>query len=141
MCLLYGIRSPRASPVTEPSLGFVFHIVDSSEQKKDSSPIGLKDQQVLDVAGYAELFSQSVTKLWGQLKEKGENSSLVWDKVSDRRGRQTPFCQNRGLWCLEPYSRGCAETCSQEVLPYSPVSQLLPTQYNPQTRTSHTCDR
>ncbi|XP_018430835.1 PREDICTED: SUMO-activating enzyme subunit 2 [Nanorana parkeri] len=53
---------------------------DSSEQKKDSAPVGLKDQQVLDVAGYAELFSRSVRTLWGQLKEKGENSSLVWDK-------------------------------------------------------------
>ncbi|XP_073461774.1 SUMO-activating enzyme subunit 2 [Aquarana catesbeiana] len=51
-----------------------------SEQKKDSSAIGLKDQQVLDVAGYAELFSHSVKTLWGQLKEKGDNASLVWDK-------------------------------------------------------------
>ncbi|XP_068115723.1 SUMO-activating enzyme subunit 2 [Hyperolius riggenbachi] len=53
---------------------------DSTEQKNESTPIGLKDQQVLDVAGYAELFSQSVKNLYGQLKEKGEKSSLVWDK-------------------------------------------------------------
>lgn len=45
---------------------------------------------MLDVAGYAELFSHSVKTLWGQLKEKGDNSSLVWDKVSPQRGKRGP---------------------------------------------------
>ncbi|KAM9301555.1 SUMO-activating enzyme subunit 2 [Gastrophryne carolinensis] len=54
--------------------------LDSSEQKNDSLPVGLKDQQVLDVSAYARLFADSVKALWGQLKQKGEAASLVWDK-------------------------------------------------------------
>lgn len=42
---------------------------------------GLKDQQVLGVQGYAQLFQHSVETLRSQLKEKGDGAELVWDKV------------------------------------------------------------
>uniref|UniRef100_A0A672L3L8 SUMO-activating enzyme subunit 2 n=1 Tax=Sinocyclocheilus grahami TaxID=75366 RepID=A0A672L3L8_SINGR len=41
---------------------------------------GLKDQQVLGVQGYAQLFHRSVKTLRSQLIEKGEGAELVWDK-------------------------------------------------------------
>uniref|UniRef100_A0A8C1K6F1 SUMO-activating enzyme subunit 2 n=1 Tax=Cyprinus carpio TaxID=7962 RepID=A0A8C1K6F1_CYPCA len=41
---------------------------------------GLKDQQVLGVQGYAQLFHRSVETLRSQLIEKGEGAELVWDK-------------------------------------------------------------
>ncbi|XP_063801798.1 SUMO-activating enzyme subunit 2 isoform X1 [Pseudophryne corroboree] len=52
----------------------------SSEQKNEVPSVGLKDQQVLDVAGYAELFSKSVKTLRKQISEKGDGGELVWDK-------------------------------------------------------------
>ncbi|KAG8562431.1 hypothetical protein GDO81_015675 [Engystomops pustulosus] len=52
---------------------------DSTEQNNASS-VGLKDQHVLDVAGYAQLFSQSVETLRDQLSEKRDSAELVWDK-------------------------------------------------------------
>ncbi|XP_069824728.1 SUMO-activating enzyme subunit 2 [Dendropsophus ebraccatus] len=53
---------------------------DPAEQKNASSVVGLKDQQVLDVAGYAKLFSHSVETLREQLSKKGDGAELVWDK-------------------------------------------------------------
>lgn len=53
---------------------------DSTEQKIASSVLGLKDQQVLDVAGYSQLFSQSVDTLRVQISKKGDGAELVWDK-------------------------------------------------------------
>uniref|UniRef100_A0A8C0YBQ6 SUMO-activating enzyme subunit 2 n=1 Tax=Cyprinus carpio carpio TaxID=630221 RepID=A0A8C0YBQ6_CYPCA len=41
---------------------------------------GLKDQHVLGVQGYAQLFRRSVETLRSQLIEKGEGAELVWDK-------------------------------------------------------------
>uniref|UniRef100_A0A4W4FD24 SUMO-activating enzyme subunit 2 n=1 Tax=Electrophorus electricus TaxID=8005 RepID=A0A4W4FD24_ELEEL len=41
---------------------------------------GLKDQQVLSVGGYSQLFQRSVETLRAQLKEKGDSAELVWDK-------------------------------------------------------------
>uniref|UniRef100_A0A4W6EEJ8 SUMO-activating enzyme subunit 2 n=1 Tax=Lates calcarifer TaxID=8187 RepID=A0A4W6EEJ8_LATCA len=41
---------------------------------------GLKDQQVLGVWGYCQLFQHSVETLRSQLQEKGEGAELAWDK-------------------------------------------------------------
>ncbi|XP_035646776.1 SUMO-activating enzyme subunit 2-like isoform X1 [Oncorhynchus keta] len=41
---------------------------------------GLKDQQVLGVAGYCQLFSRSVDTLHSMLADKGDGAELVWDK-------------------------------------------------------------
>uniref|UniRef100_A0A673WUB2 SUMO-activating enzyme subunit 2 n=1 Tax=Salmo trutta TaxID=8032 RepID=A0A673WUB2_SALTR len=41
---------------------------------------GLKDQQVLGVAGYSQLFSRSVETLRSMLADKGDGAELVWDK-------------------------------------------------------------
>uniref|UniRef100_A0A8C7NY01 SUMO-activating enzyme subunit 2 n=1 Tax=Oncorhynchus mykiss TaxID=8022 RepID=A0A8C7NY01_ONCMY len=41
---------------------------------------GLKDQQVLGVAGYCQLFSRSVETLHFMLVDKGDGAELVWDK-------------------------------------------------------------
>uniref|UniRef100_A0A4W5P558 SUMO-activating enzyme subunit 2 n=1 Tax=Hucho hucho TaxID=62062 RepID=A0A4W5P558_9TELE len=41
---------------------------------------GLKDQQVLGVAGYCQLFSRSVETLRSMLADKGDGAELVWDK-------------------------------------------------------------
>ncbi|XP_037539233.1 SUMO-activating enzyme subunit 2 [Nematolebias whitei] len=41
---------------------------------------GLKDQKVLGVWGYCQMFRQSVETLCSQLQEKGEGAELVWDK-------------------------------------------------------------
>ncbi|KAK2838344.1 hypothetical protein Q7C36_013158 [Tachysurus vachellii] len=41
---------------------------------------GLKDQQVLSVSGYCQLFQHSVNTLRSQLAEKGDGAELVWDK-------------------------------------------------------------
>ncbi|XP_018095965.1 SUMO-activating enzyme subunit 2-A-like isoform X2 [Xenopus laevis] len=51
-----------------------------SEIQNESSLLGLKDQKVLDVASYAQLFSKSVETLRDQLREKGDGAELVWDK-------------------------------------------------------------
>ncbi|XP_053557401.1 SUMO-activating enzyme subunit 2 [Bombina bombina] len=51
-----------------------------SEQQNDASVRGLKDQQVLDVGGYAQLFFHSVETLREQLSQKGDSAELVWDK-------------------------------------------------------------
>lgn len=53
---------------------------DSTEQKIASSVLGLKDQQILDVTGYSQLFSQSVDTLRVQISKKGDGAELVWDK-------------------------------------------------------------
>ncbi|CAN2389270.1 modifier activating enzyme 2, partial [Pristimantis euphronides] len=53
---------------------------DSAEQNNASSAVGLKDQHVLDISGYAQLFSQSVKTLRDQLSRKGDGAELVWDK-------------------------------------------------------------
>ncbi|CAH2324165.1 SUMO-activating enzyme subunit 2 [Pelobates cultripes] len=52
----------------------------SSEEHNETTPLGLKDQQVLDVCSYAQLFSQSIQTLKEQISQKGDNASLVWDK-------------------------------------------------------------
>uniref|UniRef100_A0A8C7N7J3 SUMO-activating enzyme subunit 2 n=1 Tax=Oncorhynchus kisutch TaxID=8019 RepID=A0A8C7N7J3_ONCKI len=41
---------------------------------------GLKDQQVLGVGGYCQLFSRSVETLHSVLADKGDGAELVWDK-------------------------------------------------------------
>uniref|UniRef100_A0A672KY38 SUMO-activating enzyme subunit 2 n=1 Tax=Sinocyclocheilus grahami TaxID=75366 RepID=A0A672KY38_SINGR len=54
------------------------HQLESSQEEAFGS--GLKDQQVLGVQGYAQLFHRSVKTLRSQLIEKGEGAELVWDK-------------------------------------------------------------
>uniref|UniRef100_A0A7N9B046 SUMO-activating enzyme subunit 2 n=1 Tax=Mastacembelus armatus TaxID=205130 RepID=A0A7N9B046_9TELE len=49
-------------------------------QQLENSGSGLKDQQVLGVWGYCQLFQHSVDTLRLQLQEKGEGAELVWDK-------------------------------------------------------------
>uniref|UniRef100_A0AAR2LWJ7 SUMO-activating enzyme subunit 2 n=1 Tax=Pygocentrus nattereri TaxID=42514 RepID=A0AAR2LWJ7_PYGNA len=41
---------------------------------------GLKDQQVLSLGGYSQLFQHSVETLRSQLDERGDGAQLVWDK-------------------------------------------------------------
>uniref|UniRef100_A0A8D0CKG0 SUMO-activating enzyme subunit 2 n=1 Tax=Scleropages formosus TaxID=113540 RepID=A0A8D0CKG0_SCLFO len=48
--------------------------------QEEVSGQGLRDQQVLGVKGYAQLFCNSVETLRSQLAEKGEGAQLVWDK-------------------------------------------------------------
>ncbi|KTG46366.1 hypothetical protein cypCar_00033881, partial [Cyprinus carpio] len=48
--------------------------------QEEACGTGLKDQQVLGVQGYAQLFHRSVETLRSQLIEKGEGAELVWDK-------------------------------------------------------------
>uniref|UniRef100_A0A669F1Y7 SUMO-activating enzyme subunit 2 n=1 Tax=Oreochromis niloticus TaxID=8128 RepID=A0A669F1Y7_ORENI len=50
------------------------------ENSAHDTSSGLKDQQVLDVWGYCQLFQHSVETLRSQLQEKGEGAELVWDK-------------------------------------------------------------
>ncbi|KAJ6666203.1 hypothetical protein lerEdw1_001108 [Lerista edwardsae] len=52
----------------------------STSDQQTESPLGLKDQQVLDVKSYARLFSKSIETLRAQLAEKGDGAELVWDK-------------------------------------------------------------
>ncbi|XP_023126201.2 SUMO-activating enzyme subunit 2 [Amphiprion ocellaris] len=55
--------------------------LENSMRPQEESPAsGLKDQQVLGVWGYCQLFQHSVETLRLQLQEKGEGSELVWDK-------------------------------------------------------------
>uniref|UniRef100_A0A8C5CXY3 SUMO-activating enzyme subunit 2 n=1 Tax=Gadus morhua TaxID=8049 RepID=A0A8C5CXY3_GADMO len=42
--------------------------------------VGLKDQQVLGVWGYCQLFQHSIETLRSELQEKGDGAELVWDK-------------------------------------------------------------
>ncbi|XP_064414561.1 SUMO-activating enzyme subunit 2 isoform X3 [Latimeria chalumnae] len=46
----------------------------------ESFQTGLKDQQVLDLKSYAQLFSKSVETLKLLLAEKGDAAELIWDK-------------------------------------------------------------
>lgn len=48
--------------------------------QEESPGSGLKDQQVLGVWGYCQLFQHSVETLRTQLEEKGDGAELVWDK-------------------------------------------------------------
>uniref|UniRef100_A0A673AI17 SUMO-activating enzyme subunit 2 n=1 Tax=Sphaeramia orbicularis TaxID=375764 RepID=A0A673AI17_9TELE len=48
--------------------------------QEESPGSGLKDQQVLGVWGYCQLFQHSVETLRTQLQEKGDGAELVWDK-------------------------------------------------------------
>uniref|UniRef100_A0A8C5FZ63 SUMO-activating enzyme subunit 2 n=1 Tax=Gouania willdenowi TaxID=441366 RepID=A0A8C5FZ63_GOUWI len=48
--------------------------------QEDSPVSGLKDQQVLGLWGYCQLFQHSVETLRSQIQEKGESAELVWDK-------------------------------------------------------------
>ncbi|XP_033823623.1 SUMO-activating enzyme subunit 2 [Periophthalmus magnuspinnatus] len=59
-----------------------WHQVEKNESPKESecTSAGLKDQQVLGVWGYSQLFQQSVETLRSQLEEKGDGAELVWDK-------------------------------------------------------------
>ncbi|XP_007440000.2 SUMO-activating enzyme subunit 2 isoform X1 [Python bivittatus] len=52
----------------------------STFNQQNESPLGLKDQQVLDVKSYAHLFAKSIETLRVQLAEKGDGAELVWDK-------------------------------------------------------------
>uniref|UniRef100_A0A8C1V026 SUMO-activating enzyme subunit 2 n=1 Tax=Cyprinus carpio TaxID=7962 RepID=A0A8C1V026_CYPCA len=52
--------------------------IESSQE--EACGTGLKDQHVLGVQGYAQLFRRSVETLRSQLIEKGEGAELVWDK-------------------------------------------------------------
>ncbi|XP_075432496.1 SUMO-activating enzyme subunit 2 isoform X2 [Ascaphus truei] len=52
----------------------------TSEQQNESSRLGLKDQQVLDVSSCTQLFSHSVETLRVQISDKGDGAELVWDK-------------------------------------------------------------
>lgn len=52
-----------------------------SDQQNESSAV-LKDQQVLNVRSYADLFSKSVKTLSLHLAEKADGEALIWDKVS-----------------------------------------------------------
>lgn len=51
-----------------------------SDQQNESSAV-LKDQQVLNVRSYADLFSKSVKTLSLHLAEKADGEALIWDKV------------------------------------------------------------
>uniref|UniRef100_A0A8C8HDG5 SUMO-activating enzyme subunit 2 n=1 Tax=Oncorhynchus tshawytscha TaxID=74940 RepID=A0A8C8HDG5_ONCTS len=53
-------------------------LVHSSQREVTGT--GLKDQQVLGVAGYSQLFSRSVETLRSMLADKGDGAELVWDK-------------------------------------------------------------
>lgn len=48
--------------------------------QEESPGSGLKDQQVLGIWGYCQLFQRSVETLRTQLQEKGDGAELVWDK-------------------------------------------------------------
>lgn len=52
--------------------------------QEEAPASGLKDQKVLGVWGYCQMFQQSVETLRSQLQDKGEGAELVWDKV-DRK--------------------------------------------------------
>uniref|UniRef100_A0AAQ5ZK61 SUMO-activating enzyme subunit 2 n=1 Tax=Amphiprion ocellaris TaxID=80972 RepID=A0AAQ5ZK61_AMPOC len=54
--------------------------LENMRPQEESPASGLKDQQVLGVWGYCQLFQHSVETLRLQLQEKGEGSELVWDK-------------------------------------------------------------
>ncbi|CAL8263436.1 unnamed protein product [Merluccius merluccius] len=58
-----------------------WHKLESQVRPQDDVKAGgLKDQQVLGVWGYCQLFQQSIETLRSQLKEKGDGAELVWDK-------------------------------------------------------------
>ncbi|XP_046890534.1 SUMO-activating enzyme subunit 2 [Hypomesus transpacificus] len=48
--------------------------------EEEVSGAGLKDQKVLGVKGYSQLFSRSVETLRTQLANQGDGAELVWDK-------------------------------------------------------------
>ena len=58
----------------------------SVSPQEEVSGAGLKDQKVLGVKGYAQLFSRSVETLRTQLADQGDGAELVWDKVTRTQG-------------------------------------------------------
>uniref|UniRef100_A0A1A8EU65 SUMO-activating enzyme subunit 2 n=1 Tax=Nothobranchius korthausae TaxID=1143690 RepID=A0A1A8EU65_9TELE len=52
----------------------------SVSPNEEAPASGLKDQKVLDVWGYCQMFQDSVETLSSQLQEKGDDAELVWDK-------------------------------------------------------------
>lgn len=66
---------------------FIHHCLCVPACPQESSPVsGLKDQQVLGVWGYCQLFQHSVDALRSQLGDKGEEVELMWDKVTQTDG-------------------------------------------------------
>ncbi len=61
---------------------FIYALCVPACPQEDSPGTGLKDQQVLGVWGYCQLFQHSVETLRSQLQEKGDGAELVWDKVT-----------------------------------------------------------
>lgn len=55
-------------------------LLKQANQAENVNLSGLKDQQVLGVHGYAQMFSNSVDTLRGDLQQKGDGAELVWDK-------------------------------------------------------------
>ncbi|XP_076125737.1 SUMO-activating enzyme subunit 2 [Alosa pseudoharengus] len=55
-------------------------LLQQAGQSEAVSVSGLKDQQVLGVQGYAQMFSNSVETLREDLQQKGDGAELVWDK-------------------------------------------------------------
>lgn len=80
---------------------------DAECSQEEASGPGLRDQQVLSVRGYSQLFSGSVETLRAQLADKGEGAQLVWDKVSPGK---LSGSQRGGLpWAECPYPPRGAE--------------------------------
>lgn len=57
-----------------------WHNLQTLDGVEESSGPGLKEQQVLGVKGYSQLFSSSVETLRAQLAHQGDGAELVWDK-------------------------------------------------------------
>ncbi len=66
--------------------------------QEEACGTGLKDQQVLGVQGYAQLFHRSVETLRSQLIEKGEGAELVWDKVRTQKTSNVRYTQFIQWW-------------------------------------------
>uniref|UniRef100_A0A8C5A952 SUMO-activating enzyme subunit 2 n=1 Tax=Gadus morhua TaxID=8049 RepID=A0A8C5A952_GADMO len=57
-----------------------WHQLESQGNVVSIEAVGLKDQQVLGVWGYCQLFQHSIETLRSELQEKGDGAELVWDK-------------------------------------------------------------
>lgn len=79
--IMYLLTMDKLWKKRKPPTPLDWHQLEKNEcPQEECTGSGLKDQQVLGVWGYCQLFRHSVETLRSQLQEKGDGAELVWDK-------------------------------------------------------------
>ncbi|XP_008309250.1 SUMO-activating enzyme subunit 2 [Cynoglossus semilaevis] len=100
---------------------------DSVCPEEQTAGSGLKDQQVLGVWGYCQLFRHSVETLRSQLQEKGEGAELVWDKDDTPAMDFVTAAANlrMHIFSMNMKSRFDVKSMAGNIIPASPTTNAI----------------